>query len=197
MLTLNILSFKYTIISLLSIDIDVVDIVVQPSIMSNFCSPKDCNTQGFPVLHHLLEFAQTHVHWVGDTIQQSHLLSLPRFSSCLQYFPALESFLKSLLFHPVAKILELQHQSFQWIFRVDFIYDLLIWSCCPRDSKIWDIEIYTAKFQKSSPALHFEGINSSALSLFNCPVLTPVQEYWENHSFDYADLCRQSNVSAF
>ena len=62
MLTLNILSFKYTIISLLSIDIDVVDIVVQPSIMSNFCSPKDCNTQGFPVLHHLLEFAQTHVH---------------------------------------------------------------------------------------------------------------------------------------
>ena len=30
---------------------------------------------GFPVLHYLLEFAQTHVHWVGDTIQSSPLLS--------------------------------------------------------------------------------------------------------------------------
>ena len=34
----------------------------------------DCNTPGFPVLLYLLEFAQTHVHWVGDAIQPSHLL---------------------------------------------------------------------------------------------------------------------------
>ena len=128
MLILNILSFKYTIISLLSIDIDVVGTVVHSSVMSNFCSPKDLNTQGFPVLHHLLEFAQTHVHWVGDTIQPSHL-SLPCFSSCLQYFPALEFFLKSLLFHPVAKILELQHQSFnEYLGLISFMiywFDLL------------------------------------------------------------------------
>ena len=32
--------------------------------------------------------------------------------------------------HQVAKILELQHQSFQWIFRVDFLYDWLVWSPC-------------------------------------------------------------------
>ena len=31
----------------------------------------------FPVLHHLLEFAQTHVHWVSDAIQTSHPLSSP------------------------------------------------------------------------------------------------------------------------
>ena len=38
---------------------------------------RDCSTPGFPVLHYLPEFAQTHVHWVGDTIQPSHpLLSL-------------------------------------------------------------------------------------------------------------------------
>ena len=37
--------------------------------------PMDCNTPGFPVLHYRLEFAQTHVHWVGDTIQPSHPLS--------------------------------------------------------------------------------------------------------------------------
>ena len=39
------------------------------------CYPMDCNTPGFPVLHHLLELAQTHVHWVHDAIQLSHPLS--------------------------------------------------------------------------------------------------------------------------
>ena len=38
------------------------------------CNPMDCNTPGFSVLHHLLEFVQTHVHWVGDAIQPSHPL---------------------------------------------------------------------------------------------------------------------------
>ena len=32
----------------------------------------DCSTQGLPILHCLLEFAQTHVHYVGDAIQPSH-----------------------------------------------------------------------------------------------------------------------------
>ena len=41
------------------------------------CDPMDCSTPGFPVLHHLLEFAQIHVHWVSDTIQPSHPLSSP------------------------------------------------------------------------------------------------------------------------
>ena len=38
-------------------------------------NPKDCSTSGFPVLHYLLEFAQTHVHGVDDAIQPSHPLS--------------------------------------------------------------------------------------------------------------------------
>ena len=37
----------------------------------------NCSTSGFPVLHYLLEFAQTHVHWVSDAIQPSHPLSTP------------------------------------------------------------------------------------------------------------------------
>ena len=41
------------------------------------CNPKDCSTPGFPVLHNLLEFVQTHVHWIGDAIQLSHPLSFP------------------------------------------------------------------------------------------------------------------------
>ena len=41
------------------------------------CDPTDCSTPGFPVLHHLPEFTQTHVHQVGDAIQPSHPLSSP------------------------------------------------------------------------------------------------------------------------
>ena len=40
------------------------------------CDPVDCSTPGFPGLHYLLDFAQTHVHWVDDVIQRSHLLCL-------------------------------------------------------------------------------------------------------------------------
>ena len=41
-----------------------------------FYDPVDCSTLGLPVLHHLQEFAQTHVHWVGEAIQ-SHPVSPP------------------------------------------------------------------------------------------------------------------------
>ena len=40
-------------------------------------NPMDCSTTGFPVLHHLLEFAPTHGHWVSDAIQPSRPLSSP------------------------------------------------------------------------------------------------------------------------
>ena len=50
--------------------------------------------------------------------------------------------------------------------------------------------------QESSPTPQYESINSSVLSLLNGPTLTSVHDYWKNHSFDYIDLCRQSDVSA-
>ena len=55
------------------------------------CDPMGCSTSDVPVLHHLPELVQTHVHWVSDTIQSSHSLSSP-FSSYLQSFPASGSF---------------------------------------------------------------------------------------------------------
>ena len=61
------------------------------------CNPTDCSTPGFPVLHHLLEFAQTHVHQVSDAIQPSHPRSSP-FCSCLRFFPVSGSFPVSQLF---------------------------------------------------------------------------------------------------
>ena len=57
-------------------------IVVQ-SLSSTLCDPMDCSMPGFPVLHHLSELAQTHVHQVSDAIQPSHpllFLSPPAFN---------------------------------------------------------------------------------------------------------------------
>ena len=86
------------------------------------CDPMDGSMPGFPVHHQLLEFAQTHVHWVGDAIQPSHPLSStspPTFN--LSQHQGLFKWVSSL--HQVAKVLEfqLQHKSFQWIFRTDFL----------------------------------------------------------------------------
>ena len=58
----------------------------------------DCSMPGFPVLHHLWEFAQTHVHWVNDAIQPSISFSVAPFSSCPQSFPASGSFPMSWIF---------------------------------------------------------------------------------------------------
>ena len=46
------------------------------------CNPMDCSTPVFPVHHHLLELAQTHVHQVGDAIQPSHPLLSPSPPAC-------------------------------------------------------------------------------------------------------------------
>ena len=48
-----------------------------------------------------------------------------------------------------------------------------------------------------SPAPQFESISFSALNLLYGATLTFIHDYWKNHSFDYMDLCRQSDVSAF
>ena len=58
------------------------------------CNPMNRSTPGLPVHHHLLEFTQTHVHWVSDAISSS----VVPFSSCPQSLPASESFPMSQLF---------------------------------------------------------------------------------------------------
>ena len=52
--------------------------------------PMDCSLPGSPVLQYLPEFAQIHVHWVGDTIQLSHLLSFPSPPALI--FPSIRVF---------------------------------------------------------------------------------------------------------
>ena len=95
-----------------------------------FCDPMNYRTPGLPVHHQLLEFTQSHVHWIGDAIQPSHPLSSPsppapnpsQHQSLFQWVnPS----------HEVAEVLEfqLQYQPFQWTlrlisFRMDWL-DLL------------------------------------------------------------------------
>ena len=77
------------------------------------CNPMDCSTPGFPVHYQLLELTQTHVHWVGDAIQPSHLLlSLSPHTFNLSQHRDLFQWVSSS--HQVAKVLEFQllHQSF-------------------------------------------------------------------------------------
>ena len=50
------------------------------------CNPMNCSMPDFPVLHHLPEFVQTLVHWVGDAIQPSHPLLPPSPPPVLNLF---------------------------------------------------------------------------------------------------------------
>ena len=108
------------------------------------CDHVNCSRPGSPVLHYLPEFAQIHIHWVGDAIQPSHPLSSPSPPALnLSHHQGLLQWVSSS--HQVAKVLELQlqHQSFQWIFRADSSF-CIDWSpYTPRDS------------QESSPLAQF------------------------------------------
>ena len=83
------------------------------------CNPMDCSMPGFPVLHHLSEFAQTHVHWVSDAIQPSHPLSSPSPPALnLSQHQGLSN--ESAVYISIG--VQLQYQSFQWLFRVDSVF---------------------------------------------------------------------------
>ena len=137
------------------------------------CDPMDCSMPGFPDLHYLPKFAQ--IHLLSRGCHLTILSSAASFSFCLQSFPASGSFAWVSSLHQVARVLEfqLQHQSFQWTFRTDFLSDWLVWSpCSPRDS------------QEYSPTSQLKIINSLAFSLPYSPALTSIHDHRKNHSLD-------------
>ena len=144
----------------------------------------DCSMPGLPVHHQLPEFTQTHVHWVGDAIQPFHPLSSPSPPAFnLAQHQGLFQWVSSS--HQVAKVgvsvsTSVLPTNLQDWFPVGWTGWI---SCGPRDS------------QESAPTPQFKSINSLALSLFYGPTLT--SDYLNNHSFDYTDLCWQSNNSGF
>ena len=97
-----------------------------------------------------------------------HLLLLPSVFSSIRVFS------NEWALCITAKVLKLQ--SFQWIFRIDFLKDWLVCSSCsPKNS------------QESSLVLQFKSINSSVLSLLSGPVLTSVYNYWKNHIWTFVN----------
>ena len=125
------------------------------------CDPMDCSMPSFPVLHHLLELTQTHVHWVGDAIQPSH--PVVPFSSFLQSFPASGSFPMNQLFasgsqsigaSTLASVLRMNIQG--W-----FPLGWLVWSLCyPRDSQVFSRttvqkhQLFGAQTSQSNSHIH-------------------------------------------
>ena len=118
--------------------------------------------------------------WCHPTISSSFIPF-----SCLQSFPASESFLMSQFFESggqsIAASASILSMNIQDWFPLGLVWPLF----SPRDS------------QEFSPIPQFKSIGSSALSFLYSPTLTSIQDYWKNHSFDYVDFCQQSNVSAF
>ena len=110
------------------------------SVGSTLWDTTDCSMPGLPV-HQLPEFTQTHVHQVGDAIQPSHPLSSPSSPTFnISQHQGLFKWISSL--HQMAKVLELQlqHQSFQWLFKVDFLWgmvcDNLWWLCLTTQARV-------------------------------------------------------------
>ena len=99
------------------------------------CYPMDCSTPGLPAYYQHLELTLTHVHRVGDAIWPSHPLSSPSPPAFnLSQHQGLFQWVSSS--HQVAKVLEFQHQSVQWIFRTDFFSNWLVgYPCRSRDSQ--------------------------------------------------------------
>ena len=107
--------------------------------------------------------------------------SVVPFSFCLQPFPTSGSFPKSRLFASGGQSVGASASASVLLTNIQA--RLVSFPCSTSDS------------QESSPAPWFESISSLVLCLLYGPTLTSVRGYWKNYSFDYTDLCWQSDAS--
>ena len=118
--------------------------------------------------------------------------SMAPISFCLQSFPASVSFPMSQLFTSGAQSIGASTSERVLPMNIQGWFPLGL-TCLLSN---WPLTVQGA--QESSPVPKFESIiNSLALSLLYGPTLISVHDYWKNHSFDYMDLCQQSDFSAF
>ena len=122
--------------------------------------------------------------WCHPTISSS---AVP-FFSCPQSFPASGTFQMSQLFASGGQSIGVSALT----------------SVLPMNTQDWSplewtgwISLQSKSPQESSPTPQFKSINSSVLRFLHSPTLTSIHDSWKNCSFNYADLCRQSDVSAF
>ena len=110
---------------------------------------------------------------IESVMPSNHLILCHPLSSCLQSFPASESFPMSQFFtsdgHSIGASASVLSMNIQDWFP-------LVWTC-------W-ISLHLRDSQESSPTPQFKSINSSALSFPYSPTLISVHDYWNNHSVD-------------
>ena len=147
-------------------------IVVVVQLCLTLCDPMNCSMSAFLILHSLLEFTQTHIHWVSDAIYLLHHLSPPSPLANLSQHQGLLQWVSSL--HQVGKGLELQLQH-------QFFWDWLVWSPCrPRDSQVFFSTVLKHQFFGAQPSLRSKSLIYTWLL--------------KNHNFNYADLGQQSGL---
>ena len=98
----------------------------------------DCSLPGFPVHHQFLELAKLMSFEL--LMPSNHLIFCHSLLLLPSVFPSIRVFSNVSSSRQMAKVLDVQlyHQSFQWIFRTDFLQDGLFESpCSPRDSQEW------------------------------------------------------------
>ena len=150
------------------------------------CDTKDCSTSGLPVHHQLPELTQTHVHWVIYAIQPSRPLlspSPPTFNLSQHRGLSKES---------VLPIRWPKHWSLSFSISPSNEYTGLI-----SLGGTGLISLLSNGLSKvfSNTTLQKHQFFYTQLPLY--PTLTSIHDYWKNYSFDWMDLCWQSNVSTF
>ena len=149
-------------------------------------NPMNRSTTGLHVHHQLLEFTQTHVHQVGDG--SNHVILCRSLLLLPSIFPSMRIFSNESALH----IRWSKYWSFSFSispsnehpglisFRMDWL----------------DLLAVQGTLQESSPTPQFKSIHSMELIFLYSPTLTSIHDYWKSHSFDYMDLCWQSDISA-
>ena len=151
-------------------------LLFSPSVMSDLCDPMDCSTLRFPVLHHLPELAQTHVHWVSDAVQNLvHCCPLLLLSSI---FPSIKVFSSE----SALPIRSPKYWSFRFSISPSSEYSGVV------SIRIDWFDLLAVQGTLSSLLQH----HSLKASIFQCSPLFTVQlhhsYYWKNHSFDSTDF---------
>ena len=138
------------------------------------CDPMNHRMPGLPVHHQLLEFTQTHVHWVGDAIQPSHSLSSPSPPALNLSQPSV-SFQMSQLFASGGQSIGLSAST--------SVLPMHTQDRSPLEWTGW-ISLQSKGPSRVFAITQFESINSSALSFLYSPTLMSIHDHWKNYSLD-------------
>ena len=141
------------------------------------CKPMDCRTPGIPVLHHLGVYSNS---CPDEPVTPSnHLILCHPLLLLLLTFPSIRVISNE-------STLTIVWQSIRALVSA-LLMNIQDWFPLGLTSLI---SLHSRDSQESSPTPQFKSISSLALSFLYSPNLASINDYWENHSFDYTNLCQ-------